>query len=147
MKDMVGINQRTINGLFGLFLPSYSKPRCNVSDWGIAGDYALPLRGVGTLGRVPSFVSPESSAFAVDDGRAMVRLQGVAIQRTEGWSLLNRATMLVVDGPDDEGFLVSRLDPAAGDRAPREWDAAVTAHISAWIILDSGDVIFAGEID
>jgi len=31
MKDMVGINQRTINGLFGLFLPSYSKPRCKFS--------------------------------------------------------------------------------------------------------------------
>jgi hypothetical protein len=74
-------------------------------------------------------------------------LKGVVVQDTEGWSLLNRLTLVVLDGPGDEGFLVRRADPTDGDRAPANWDALVSSHDGAWMLLDSGDSIFARRID
>jgi hypothetical protein len=40
----------------------------------------------------------------------------------EGWSLLNRATSVVVDGPKDDGFLVARFNESSYDRAPSGWN-------------------------
>lgn len=50
------------------------------------------------------------------------------------WSLLNRATLLVVDGPGDAGFLLPRIGPA-GDLAPVGWDPAVEHAAGAHVVF------------
>lgn len=76
----------------------------------------------------------------------MVELEGVTVQEVDGWSLLNRATLMAIDGPKDEGFLVARFDRTNYDRAPSDWDRTVAAHGGAWMLLDSGQSIFARAI-
>jgi hypothetical protein len=92
---------------------------------------------------VPSFVPAGSSTFSVEDGRAVIKLEGVAVHESDGRSLLNRATLVVVDGPNDEGFLVARFDDLTHDRAPSDWDRAVAVHGGTWVLFDSGRSIFA----
>jgi hypothetical protein len=82
-----------------------------------------------------SFVPPEQCSFSVDDGDAVIRLAGVTVSATQGWSLLNRATLVVVDGPGDEGFLVRRASPDGSDSAPDGWDSSVAAGGGAWLEL------------
>jgi hypothetical protein len=82
-----------------------------------------------------SFVPPEQCSFSLADGDAVITLTGVTVSAQEGWSLLNRATLLVVDGPGDEGFLVRRASPDGSDIAPAGWDASVEAGGGAWVEL------------
>jgi hypothetical protein len=82
-----------------------------------------------------SFVPPEQCSFSVEDGNAVITLTGVTVSETEGWSLLNRATLVVVDGPGDEGFLVRRASPDGSDHAPDGWDSSVAAGGGAWLEL------------
>jgi hypothetical protein len=56
---------------------------------------------------------------------------GIAVGQ---WSLLNRATLLVVDGPGDVGFLLPRIGPA-GDLAPAGWDPAVEHAAGARVVF------------
>jgi hypothetical protein len=90
-----------------------------------------------------SFVPPESSTFRIEEGGAFAELAGATVASPVGWSLLSRATMVVLDGPGDEGFLLRRCDRLGGDRAPPDWDAAVERHGGAWMLLDDGDRVFA----
>lgn len=68
---------------------------------------------------------------------------GFAVENRGGWSLLVRATLVVFDGPEDEGFLLRRLDGSGLDRAPSDWDDAVEHHGGAWLLVDDGEGIFA----
>ena len=77
---------------------------------------------------MPSYVDPQCVVFTLVEGVPTLTLTGVEVTRTEGWSLLNRATLVVVDGPDDEGFLVRRLGADGADLAPHGWDDAVAAR-------------------
>jgi hypothetical protein len=82
-----------------------------------------------------SFVPPEQCSFSLEDGDAVIALTGVTVSATEGWSLLNRATLVVVDGPGDEGFLVRRASGDGTDHAPAGWDSSVNAGHGAWLEL------------
>ena len=82
-----------------------------------------------------SFVPPEQCSFSVEDGDAVITLTGVTVSAKEGWSLLNRPTLVVVDGPGDEGFLVRRASPDGSDSAPAGWDSSVSAGGGAWLEL------------
>src|ERR1044072_6020387 len=82
----------------------------------------------GSLLAVPSFVPPESCAFEIVNGQAVVRLSGFTVEDDNGWSVLPRLTLVVVDGPGDEGFLLRRMDLTGADPAPPGWDYAVEAH-------------------
>jgi hypothetical protein len=78
----------------------------------------------------------------VEDGKALVRVDGYSVTDVSAWSLLPQATLVVIDGPDDEGFLLARLDGDGVDRAPADWDEAVGRHNGAWLLVD-GASIFA----
>ncbi len=72
--------------------------------------------------------------MSLAEGVPTVELRDVEASGTQGWSFLNRATMLVVDGPGDEGFLVRRLERDGADLAPPGWDDAVASHGSVAVI-------------
>ncbi|NHA68118.1 hypothetical protein [Phycicoccus flavus] len=71
---------------------------------------------------------PDRFDLAVVDGTPVVTLIGVRLDSTASWRLLNRATLVVVDGPEDEGFLLPRHLGDGTDVAPSGWDDAVDAH-------------------
>jgi hypothetical protein len=76
---------------------------------------------------VPSFLEPDAVDFSWQDQLPLLRLaadQPETAPGTPGWSVMIRATMCVVDGPGDSGFLLARLGPG-GDLAPEGWDDAV----------------------
>jgi hypothetical protein len=77
--------------------------------------------------RMPSFLPPAAVQFELRDGRPVLRLaaEESAAGTPDGWSLMNRLTMCVVDGPGDAGYLLARLGPDGLDTAPRGWDDAV----------------------
>ncbi len=84
--------------------------------------------------------------MSLADGAPTITLQGVTVSTTEGWSILNRATLLVVDGPGEEGFLLPRMTSPNGDLAPEGWDAAVASAGSVRVLL-SGARFGATVID
>jgi hypothetical protein len=59
---------------------------------------------------MPSLVPLESSTFSVEGGKALVQWEGFRDTDASGWSLLRPVTLVVVDGPGDQGFLLARLD-------------------------------------
>ena len=67
---------------------------------------------------MPQFLAPEQFTQSIADGAPTITLHGVTVSNTDGWSFLNRATLLVVDGPGEEGFLLPRLTSPDGDLAP-----------------------------
>jgi hypothetical protein len=75
---------------------------------------------------MPHLVTPDQARFEVRDGAPVVVL---AVKpppevRHGDWSILNRFTLIVVDGPGDSGYMLPRLSPT-GDIVPPEWDRAV----------------------
>jgi hypothetical protein len=82
-----------------------------------------------------AFVPPEQCTFSLEGDEAVIRLSGVTVDATEGWSLLNRRTLVVVDGPGEEGFLLRRAGADGRDAAPSGWDATVAATHGAWMDL------------
>jgi hypothetical protein len=88
---------------------------------------------------MPTFLPPEAARFELRDGAPVIVLDvdvpdGVA---TGPWSLLNRLTMFVVDGPGDEGFLLPRLGQG-GDLAPAGWDDAVERTAGSRVVFGTG---------
>lgn len=85
-------------------------------------------------------LEPDRFSLSVVDGAPQITLDGVTISATEGWSLLNRATLIVVDGPGDQGFLLPRHTGPDGDHAPEGWDSAVAVtrsvevHVSGLLV-------------
>lgn len=82
---------------------------------------------------MPEFLEPDRVSLSISDGAPTLTLQDVDVSSTEGWSFLNRATLLVVDGPGDEGFLLRRLTQQGDDAAPEGWDEAVASRGSVTV--------------
>lgn len=108
-----------------------------------------------------SFIPPEQVVFTVDGGVPVIRLSGVSVDGagvdgagsdgagSDGagsWGLLNRLTLVVVDGPGDHGFLLARMG-ADGDAAPAGWDEAVAANGGAWVEVPGAGRFQAQLID
>jgi len=91
---------------------------------------------------MPSFVPAESFTFSLEADRALASLVGVSVANPRGWSVLPRATLVVFDGPEDEGFLLPRVDERGHDRAPPGWDEAVERHGGAWLVVGEGEALF-----
>ncbi|WP_404386463.1 hypothetical protein LL946_07785 [Knoellia locipacati] len=75
---------------------------------------------------MPEFLEPNRVDLSLSDGIPTITLAGVEVSAGDGWSVLNRATLLVVDGPGDEGFLIRRLEGNGTDLTPAGWDDAVS---------------------
>ncbi len=95
---------------------------------------------------MPQSVDPDQATLSIEEGEPTIALRDVEVSSAEGWSFLNRATLLVVDGPGDEGFLLRRLDGQGSDVAPAGWDDAVTANGSV-TVLASGTRIVATVLE
>jgi hypothetical protein len=96
----------------------------------------------GTIVVMPDFIPPEAVRFGLRDGRAVLRLAfdpaAAEPAVADGpWSMFNRMTMCVLDGPADAGFLLARLGPDGTDLAPPGWDEAVER--------DGGTVVVFGD--
>lgn len=95
---------------------------------------------------MPSFVAPDRVSFHILDGLPSISLTGdIAVGSVEGWSVLNRLTVIVVDGPGDEGLLIKRLDPDGSDLAPAGWDEAVVASGGIGVYLADSGVDFVAH--
>jgi hypothetical protein len=86
-----------------------------------------------------SYVPREHAQFELRDGAPVIRLAvDVPTEAVAGpWSLLNRLTLIVVDGPGDVGFLLSRAD-AGGDVTPPGWDDAVDRAAGSHVVFGTG---------
>ena len=76
----------------------------------------------------------------IADGTPTITLRGVTVSTTDGWSIPNRATLLVVDGPGEDGFLLPRKTSPDGDLAPEGWDAAVASAGSVRVLVSGARV-------
>ncbi|GAA4116364.1 hypothetical protein GCM10022415_13360 [Knoellia locipacati] len=72
---------------------------------------------------MPEFLESDRVTLTLAEGVPTVELTDVEVSGAQWWSLLNKATMLVVDGPGDEGFscggrsaTVPTSRPTAGTR-------------------------------
>jgi len=95
---------------------------------------------------VPESLKPEQFTLSVEDGAPSIALHGVTVSGTDGWTILSRATLIVVDGPGDEGFLLPRMTSPDVDLAPDGWDPAVAATTSVTVLV-SGTQVEAAVIE
>jgi hypothetical protein len=84
--------------------------------------------------RMPQLLTPDRFTLLIERGAPVITLHGVSVSAGDGWSFLNRATLLVVDGPGDEGFLLPRMITEGDDLAPEGWDTAVAGTGSVTIV-------------
>jgi hypothetical protein len=89
---------------------------------------------------MPQNLPADRFELRVEAGRPSVVLHDVRLQEGEGWSFLNRATLLVVDGPGDEGFLLRRLGDDGQDLAPDGWDEAVASASTVEVVAGGTSV-------
>ncbi|MEV6969825.1 hypothetical protein AB0M47_32390 [Hamadaea sp. NPDC051192] len=86
-----------------------------------------------------SFLNPDLVTFELRDGEPVLSLAvEVPTGPDEGWSLMNRLTVCVVDGPGDAGYLFPRLGGPAGDKAPQGWDEAVARAGGSTVVFGGG---------
>jgi hypothetical protein len=90
---------------------------------------------------MPQFLKPDQFTLSIDDGMPTIALHGATLSSTEGWSFLNRATLLVADGPGEEGFLLPRMASPDEDLAPERWDEAVASTGSVRLLASGARVI------
>ena len=95
---------------------------------------------------MPESLKPEQFTLSMEDGAPLITLHGVTVSNVDGWSVLNRTTLLVVDGPEDEGFLLPRMTSPDVDLAPKGWDAAVSSAKLVGVLV-SGTRIAATVIE
>ena len=67
---------------------------------------------------MPQLLTPEQFTMDIADGAPTITVQGVTVSTTDGWSILNRATLIVVDGPARRAFscLETRVQTAIWHR-------------------------------
>ena len=82
---------------------------------------------------MPMSLTPDLVRFEVRDGAAVVRLLVEQPEEAamDGWSLMNRLTLCVVDGPGDAGYLFPRL----GLDVPEGWDEAADKQGGALVLF------------
>lgn len=93
-------------------------------------DYAANQARVGLpryVPGMPQFLKPDQFTMSIDDGTPTLELHDATVSSTEGWSFLNRTTLLVADGPGEEGFLLPRRTGSGEDLAPERWDETVAS--------------------
>jgi hypothetical protein len=100
---------------------------------------------------MPTALPPEAIRFEVRDGVPVLTLavDPPTDLTPDGWSVLNRLTLFLVDGPGDAGFLLPRLSPE-GDLAPTGWDEAVQRAAGSHVVFGTGPgapAIFARNLD
>jgi hypothetical protein len=95
---------------------------------------------------MPSYLDPERVRLELVGGVPTITLSDATLTVPSGWSVLNRQTLVVVDGPGDEGFLLRRLDGEQGDLAPDGWDAAVAERGTVDVVA-SGVRVVASVVD
>ena len=93
---------------------------------------------------MPEFLEPDRFSLDLADGVPTVTLVDAQASSTQGWSVVNRLTLLVVDGPGDEGYLLPRLDGNGADLAPTGWDASVERH--GGVEVDANGVRFTASV-
>ncbi|WP_445259042.1 hypothetical protein [Nocardioides aurantiacus] len=91
-------------------------------------------------------LNPEQFTLSTEDGAPFITLHRVTVSNVHGWSVLSRRTVIVVDGPEDEGFLLPRMTGPDVDLAPENWDVAVSSATSVGVLV-SGTQIAATVID
>ena len=82
---------------------------------------------------------PEAARFEIRDGAPVLAL-GVDVPDSldaADWGVMNRLTLIVVDGPGDAGFLLPRMTPG-GDAAPDGWDDAVDSAGGVQVVFGAG---------
>ena len=82
---------------------------------------------------VPDFLPPEFVRLELNDDEPVIRLSvdvpaGI---EADGWSLMSRATVWVIDGPGETGYLIPRF----GIQAPAGWDEAVARTAGSLVIF------------
>lgn len=92
---------------------------------------------------MPSFLTPESVRFEIRQGQPVLSLAvDVPDGPEEGWTLLNRLTLCVVDGPGEAGYLFPRVGGPTGvppgDLAPEGWDDAVDGAGGSTVVFGRG---------
>jgi hypothetical protein len=100
---------------------------------------------------MPQMLPPETVQFVVRDGAPTILLavDMPADLIASEWSLMNRLTLVVVDGPGDAGFLLPRLTPA-GDAAPGGWDEAIDRAGGSYVVFGAevgAPTVFARSVD
>ena len=73
-------------------------------------------------------------------------LTGVSVTSVDGWSVLDQATLLVLDGPGDQGFLVGKLGLDGGRLAPEGWAEAVERNGGVDVVVGSGTTLRATRL-
>ena len=89
---------------------------------------------------MPESLTPEQFTLSMEDGAPLITLHGVTVSNVDGWSVLSRTTLLAVDGPEDEGFLVPRMTSSDVDLAPEGWDAAVSSANSVGVLISGARI-------
>jgi hypothetical protein len=99
---------------------------------------------------MPSFLTPDHVRFEIRQGQPVLSLSVEVPDGPEnGWTLLNRLTLCVVDGPGEAGYLFPRAGGSAGDLAPAGWDDAVDAAGGSTVVFGSGPqarTVFASSL-
>ncbi len=90
---------------------------------------------------MPQILKPGQFTLSVDRGAPIITLPDVMVSSTDGWSFLNRAMVLVADGPGDEGFLMARMTGAGEDVAPEHWDDAVASTGSVRLVVQGAHIV------
>lgn len=94
---------------------------------------------------MPSFLQPDAVRFELRSGEPVLTLAvEVPEGADDGWTLLNRMTLCVVDGPGETGFLFPRIGGPVGtppgDLAPEGWDDAVDGAGGCTVMFRNGSV-------
>ena len=90
---------------------------------------------------MPESLNPDQFTLSMAGGKPSITLHGVTVANGNGWSILNRATLLVVDGPEDEGFLLPRMKSPDLDLAPKGWDSAVSSAESVDVLISGTRIV------
>lgn len=94
---------------------------------------------------MPEMIPPEAVTLCVEHGEPVIRIAGARAREVDGWGFLHRRTLVIIDGPGDEGFLVPRAVAAdAPDPDEEEWDAALSTATTVKVrFTDTGQEIDA----
>ncbi len=103
-----------------------------------------PTPGFAYSGRMSVIVPTRLVTLTLVGGTPLITLPEAGVTTTEGWSVLNRPSFIVIDGPGEEGFILARLP---GD-APPGWDDAIETGAGAWVQAGrNGQRWFARSVD
>jgi hypothetical protein len=84
---------------------------------------------------MPDFLPPDQVQLSVESGVPTMTLDGLRLAEFDGWSVLNRTTLILLDGPADAGFLIPRVGRDGSDLAPAGWDQALDALGAVEVVL------------